>query len=104
MLPSSCCRIIINTINHKALTGSTIKIITAPNAVPINAPTSGINAVNPINVDIIVAYGIENIFIPIKHNKPIIIASVSCPVTNLEKVTPAILAILKIDLTVSSFK
>jgi len=75
-----------------------------PKAVPINAPTSGIKAVKPTNVDIIVAYGIENIFIPIKHNKPIIIASVSCPVTNFEKVTFANLAIFKIDFTVSSFK
>ena len=51
-------------------------IINAPIPPPINAPTIGTNAVIPTKVPIIGAYGNPNIFIPIPHKLPKIIASI----------------------------
>ena len=76
----------IKIIKIKALVGSTIKIKKAPINVPMNAPKTGINAVKPTNTDIVEAYGICNISIPIKHNIPMIRASKHCPLIKLPKV------------------
>ena len=92
--PSICCNIIINNINVNTFIGLVIIINNAPIPVPINAPNIGINAVMATITDIIVAYGIFNIIIPIKHNNPSIIASKNCPPIKLENIY-LILALIK---------
>ena len=49
----------------------------APIAVPKNAPNTGINAVTPTSTEIVNAYGILNIVIPIKQRIPRSIASIN---------------------------
>ena len=51
--PSTCCRISRNITNKTALKELTVRIMTAPTMVPINAPTMGISAVTPTRVPII---------------------------------------------------
>lgn len=51
--PSICCNIIINIKNPTANIGFCTAINKNPIAAPINAPNIGINAVNPINTDIV---------------------------------------------------
>ena len=61
--------------NITACNGFTINIKNAPTIVPIKAPKTGINAVNPTKTEIAPAYGSLKIIIPKKHKTPIIIAS-----------------------------
>ena len=68
------------------MVGSTIKIKNAPTIVPIKAPKTGIKAVKPTKTEIVAAYGILSIIIPIKHNIPIMIASKNWPLIKLPKV------------------
>ena len=69
----------MNIINHNALIGLTTTINNAAIPVPINAPNTGIKAVNPTNTEDVNAYGILRIFIPIKQSIPKIQASNNCP-------------------------
>ena len=102
-LPSICC-ITTNIIANKiTFIGDTIRTINAESIAPTKAPKIGTKAVTPIIVLIRSAYGIEQIFIPIKHNTPNIHASITWLLTKFVNLILAIFETFKNLITFSFF-
>ena len=72
---------------NKPFQGLTTAIRKAPISAPITAPYIGMSAMAPVSADIAGAYGKRKISIPAKQRRPIIIASVTCAIMNLENET-----------------
>ena len=72
ILPSNCCRIRMNTRNHSALIGASIRMIKNDGMAPINGPKYGMTFVTPTITETSIALGMPSSDIPMKHRIPMI--------------------------------
>ena len=96
ILPSNCCKKIINNTKYKHWIGSCNNIRIADGIAPINGPKNGITLVTPTITLTKSVYGIFMRDNPMQHITPIIMESIIFPIINPPKISLLFFAICNV--------